>query len=80
MRKLIVTLKPGQHYRNPEGKEVIRKQLMDQGYEVEASFDQTLRVYENGPRMTKDALLMVLLGLMVVGYVILLELILRGKI
>ncbi len=80
MRKLIVTLKPGQHYRNPEGKEVIRKQLMDQGYEVEASFDQTLRVYEKAPRIRKELLYTFLLGLMAVGYVILLELILRGKV
>ena len=80
MKKLVIKLQPGIHYRNTEGKEKIRQSLVEQGYEVKSEFDQSLSVYEKASRMTRDVLFMFLLYLLVISYIVLLELILRGKI
>lgn len=78
MRKLVIQLFKDQHFRTLEGKQVIRQSLEQQGYRVKSEFDGSLSVYENESRMVKDALFLVLLCLMVVGYLILLFTILGG--
>lgn len=78
MKKWVITLYPGTHYRNVEGKEKIRQELVKQGYQVKSEFDQSLTVYENAPLFTKEDLWGLLLCLMAIGYITLLEAILGG--
>lgn len=49
MRTYVITLKPGEHWRDPQGKEAIRKALQAQGHELEIKFDGTIDVYATVP-------------------------------
>ena len=78
MRNLVIKLYSNTHFRDMKGKQAIRRALEEQGYDVKSEFDGTLSVYEKGSKMTEDALFLVLLCAMVVGYIVLLYAIVGG--
>lgn len=80
MKKWLVTLYPIYHWRTPEGKELIRKQLLKQGLEVKSEYDGSLSVYEKAPIFNYRVICLLLIGLVLLIDVIVGNLILRGKV